>query len=60
MTTLRAALTRRLLLAIFTMLTAAVAAVFLLARSYLTDQFDAALLAKARAIAALAEQEGGN
>ena len=59
MSTLRTALTRRLLLAIVAMLSAAGAAVFLLARSYLTDQFDAALLAKAQALSALVEQEGG-
>ncbi len=59
MTALRSVLTRRLLLAIALLLAAAGAAVYLLARSYLTDQFDAALLSRAQAIATLAEQEDG-
>ncbi len=59
MTTLRSVLTRRLLLAIALLLAAAGAAVYLLARSYLTDQFDAALLTRAQAIATLAEQDEG-
>ena len=59
MTTLRSVLTRRLLLAIALLLAAAGAAVYLLARSYLTDQFDAALLSRAQAIATLVEQDEG-